>query len=135
MRQIRIVPGGGDSVDFSSQAVYSSVYPIWGYSSSTIPNYFTTTYITGMQSVPRDILDAVGKMATISAANVLGDVVLGAGIASSSLSIDSLSQSISTTQSATSSGMGARIIQYLKELDKELPALRDKYLGVTFTSL
>jgi hypothetical protein len=128
-RKINIVPGGSSVVDFTQQAAYSSQLPIWGYGNGTIPNYFTVSYVTGMTQVPRDIFDAVGKLAAIDAMNVLGDIAIGAGIASQSLSIDGLSQSVNTTQSAENNALSARVRQYAKEMEKGLPALRDRYMG------
>jgi len=61
---------------------------------------------------------------------VLGDLISGAGIAAKSLSIDGLSQSISTTSSATNSGYGARILSYQKRITKELKTIRSFYKGV-----
>ena len=135
-RQIRIVPGGGDGVDFSSQAIFSGTYPFIGYGNNNIPNYFNVTYCTGFNIIPRDILNAVGKLAAIDILNPLGDLgALGAGLASQSLSIDGLSQSASSTASATSGALTARVIQYTKEMDKELKNMRDRYVGIMFSSL
>ncbi len=135
-RQINLVPGGSDNVDFTAQAVYSSLYPFFGYAETSIPNYFQVEYVTGFSTVPRDILNVVGKLAAIDVMQVLGDIgAIGAGLASQSLSIDGLSQSISSTASATSAALTARILQYRKELDKEIPKLRDRYIGVSFTSM
>ena len=135
-RAINLVPNGTDNVEFSSSATYSALYPFFGYSTSHIPEYWQVVYTTGFDVIPRDILSAVGKMAAIDALNVLGDAgALGSGIASQSISIDGLSQSQSSTASATSAANTARVLQYTKELDKELNSLRDKYLGVAWASL
>lgn len=128
-RKINIVPSGAAAASITTQAVYTSQFPLWGYGSGVIPNYFTVSYVTGMTNVPRDILNAVGKLAAIDSMNILGDIAIGAGIASQSLSIDGLSQSINTTQSAENNALSARVRQYLKELDKELPMLRERYMG------
>jgi hypothetical protein len=59
--------------------------------------------------------------------NIAGDLIAGAGVASQSISIDSLSQSLATTASATSAGYGARLIAFNDELKKVTKTLRGKY--------
>lgn len=135
-RQLNLVPSGQDSVSFSEQAIFSTSYMGAFYGSTDIPEYFEVTYTTGFDVLPRDILDTVGKIASIGALNVMGDIgSLGSGIASKSISIDGLSQSQSSTASATSAANTARILQYKKELDSELKDLKGKYRGIGFTSL
>ena len=56
-----------------------------------------------------------------------GDLLLGAGIASQSISMDGLSTSTGTTSSATNAGYGARAIQYRKRLTMLLKSIRRKY--------
>jgi hypothetical protein len=68
--------------------------------------------------------------ASMGALNIAGDLIAGAGIATKSLSMDGLSQSISTTASATNAGYGARILQYNKEIDERMKNLRNYYLGI-----
>lgn len=54
-----------------------------------------------------------------------------AGIASQSVSIDGLSQSIGTTQSAMFGGASARTESYTKDLKEQiLPALRMRFGGI-----
>lgn len=76
------------------------------------------------------IRDTIGKLAAIHALDIAGDLLIGAGIASRSLSMDSLSESIDTTQSAMYAGYSARIIErYLKDLNGQSaaqPGLLDK---------
>ena len=65
--------------------------------------------------------------------NIAGDLVLGiAGVSGQSLSIDGLSQSISTTASATSAGYSARLIQYQKEIKETVGRLKLVYDEVKF---
>lgn len=131
-RNLYVVPAGADATALSSSVVFSGVVPQIGYSGWTnIPNYWTVRYVTGFKSVPRDLTDLVGKFASISALNIAGDLVIGAGIASSSLSIDGLSQSIQTTQSAENSAYSARIRQYLSELKEQMPIIKQRYVGLT----
>ncbi len=84
-----------------------------------------------LDSIPEIIKDTVGKYASFGPFNIAGDLIVGAGIASKSLSIDGLSQSISTTSSATNAGFGARLVQYQKELKEVIPYLRRYYKGIS----
>lgn len=59
------------------------------------------------------------------------DLIIGAGIANQSVSIDGVSQSIGTTQSAMFGGASARIEAYGKDLKEVLlPALRMRFGGI-----
>ena len=70
-------------------------------------------------------------VASLNILNPAGDLIVGAGIASTSLSIGGLSQSINTTSSATNAGYGARIIQYQKDYEALLNNVRAKYRGIS----
>ena len=136
-RSIFLVPGrGGVSVSGTGNAVYAGVMPLAGWmSGKTIPNYWEVTYCTSFKKLPADIADAVGKFASIGIFHQMGDIILGAGIASESVSLDGLSQSISTTSSATNAGYGARITGYLADLKLALPKLKLKYDGMILRSM
>ncbi len=59
------------------------------------------------------------------------DLIIGAGIANQSVSVDGVSQSIGTTQSAMFGGASARIEAYNKDLKEVLlPALRMRFGGI-----
>lgn len=73
----------------------------WDYA----PSLWKVEYVSGIdekdKSMPLQMLmEAVYKRASCGILNVWGDLIIGAGIASQSVSIDGLSQSIGTTQSA-----------------------------------
>lgn len=79
-----------------------------------VPHLWRITYDYGFcdGGIPLLINQAVGMIAAISALTVGGNLVLGAGIASSSISLDGISQSINTTQSAENSAYSATIKDY-----------------------
>jgi len=58
-----------------------------------------------------------------------------AGFSSSSLSMDGMSESFSSTQSATSAYFGARIQQYHKELDPFIEDTRRKFGHIALGSI
>lgn len=100
-----------------------------------LPHLFEVEYTAGFAEgrVPRNIADLIGMFASLGPFNIFGDLIAGAGIATISLSMDGLSQSIGTTSSATNAGYGARIIQYLKQIKDQVPNLRRYYHGVRMT--
>jgi len=101
---------------------------------ATLPQLFQVQYTAGFETgkVPRNIVDLIGKLASMGPFNIFGDLIAGAGIANLSLSLDGLSQTIGTTASATNAGYGARLIQYGKEIKEAIPLLRRYYQGVRF---
>lgn len=129
-RMISLVPNAGSPE--TNSVAYSGISPHMGwFGRQTIPNYWTVRYVTSFERIPEDILDVIGKLASINIFHQLGDIILGAGIASQSIGIDGLSQSISTTSSATNAGYGARITGYLDDLKLSKPALKEKYGSMT----
>ena len=98
----------------------------------------TIVVISGAAITAGSILSfcaAIGKTAAINIFHIAGDLILGAGIASFSLGVDGLSQSISSTSSATNAGYGARILGYQDDIKKMMPILQAKYGGFTVTTL
>ena len=86
---------------------------------------YTTGYPTA-EFVPDDLRGTIGKWAVIKCMSAIGDGLL-AGFSSQSVSLDGLSESFSSTQSATSAYFGARIVQFQKEIKEWLDANRMKY--------
>lgn len=139
-RQIVVVPNSNLSDLVLGAAVYGgTIIPYLGLiNSQQIGAYFHKEYITGWDcdDIPQDLLNLIGKLAAIPIFNVLGDIVLGqAALASYTLSIDGLSQSINTTNSATNAAYGARIINYTKEINESVERLKGVYKGITFTAI
>lgn len=130
-RNLSLVPSG-DGTTHSEALTISGIVPQIGYLGwRNIPNYWDVKYVTGFKKVPKDIINAVGKLASMQLFHIAGDLIIGAGIASQSISIDGLSQSINTTSSATNAGYGARVTSYSSELKRELPRMKDFYKGFT----
>lgn len=98
---------------------------------SYLPQLFEVSYTAGFEAgkVPRNIVDCIGMYAALGPFHVFGDLLGGAGIASSSLSLDGLSQNVNTTSSPENAGYGARVRQYLKQIKEQIPLLRRYYKG------
>lgn len=97
-----------------------------------VPHMMKVTYTAGFRKgdIPPQMKEIVGMKAAMGPLNIAGDLIAGAGVASKSISLDGLSQSVSTTSSATNAGYGARIIQYEKQIKDRLEGLREYYLGL-----
>jgi len=78
------------------------------------------------QDVPDEFRYIIRKLAACTLMNLYGDGKFAA-IANRSVSLNSVSESIGTTMSATSAAFGARIIQYQKEIKAWFAQNRTKY--------
>lgn len=132
--QINIVPTSGT---FSQVLLTAggSFLPLLASGQDFVPNILEVDFTAGFAdgAVPIEIRDCVGKLASFGPLNIAGDLIAGAGIASKSISVDGLSQSINTTSSATNAGYGSRLIQYNKELQRVIPTLEKYYKGIRLT--
>jgi hypothetical protein len=134
-RLLSVVPNGS-VVNGDAGVILTGVSSYYGLRSyDRVPNYWTVQYETGLDvfNFPEDILQLVGLLASIPLFAIAGDIILGAGIASQSLGVDGLSQSISTTSSATNAGYGSRVIEYRKSVDATKKILKSYYGGIRFT--
>lgn len=129
-RRISVVPTGS-STRGNAEIILTGITSQVGMQRfNMIPDYWRIQYITGWDTdqMPMDLINVVGMVASFGPLGIAGDLILGsAGIASQSLSIDGLSQSISTTASATNAGYGARLIQYEKQIKETTGRLKLVY--------
>jgi hypothetical protein len=104
---------------------------------SRVPSAFLVTYTAGWpddKPIPHDVQHLIAMRAAISLLNLAGDLTLGVGISSKSVSIPGLNRSVNTTQSATNAAFGARIGEYNREI-KELAPILKKRFGIESTML
>jgi hypothetical protein len=94
------------------------------------PSIWNISYKAGIEDIPEDMVEYIMKRASVGILQVWGDLIIGAGIANQTISIDGLSQSIGTTQSPEFSGAGARIKNYMDDMKELERALKDTYLGI-----
>lgn len=89
------------------------------------------SYTAGYKAsdAPAELKQLVALIAATPVLITAGDLILGAGIANSSTSLDGLSRSIGTTSSATNSGYGSRIIENRKVIDALVLALKGSETG------
>jgi len=99
------------------------------------PDAFAVDYEVGYEKAAdvwrlhKDIPSVVGKLAAINLLNDFGDGRTAA-LATSSVGLSGLSESFSTTMSATNAMYGARINEFLKELEKWWERNKLKYTGM-----
>lgn len=128
--QLQVVPTAGTLSEFligQGGTFLPAIYHGMHY----LPQLFSVEYTAGFEDgkVPANIVDLIGMFAALGPFHIFGDLIAGAGIANISLSMDGLSQSIGTTSSATNSGYGARVLNYLKQIKEQIPVLRRYYKG------
>lgn len=99
--------------------------------------YYAVDYEAGYETsddIPDDLRQIIAKVAAISLLNVIGDGLMS-GFSSSSLSMDGMSESFSSTQSATSAYFGARIAVYQKEVQDYIKANKYKFNHIPIRSI
>lgn len=128
MGQVNFYPKGG--FPYGPYSVYG---PIWtSAAGGRYPQGFEIDYTTGFKSsdfVDEGLRGVIAKYAAIKSLATIGDGLL-AGFSSQSISLDGLSESFSSTQSATSAYFGARIHQYADEIKEWLKDSRYLYAPI-----
>ncbi len=136
---LRLIPAAGTLSQFAVDAG-GQYFPEIFRNNGHVPLVWQIDYISGFDDgkIPKDINAAIGLMAAIFALNIAGDLIVGAGIASESLSLDGLSQNVNTTSSAENHGYSAKVKEFQKQLFGEsinspnrglVRKLRDYYQG------
>jgi len=98
-----------------------------------LPGGYQVDYTTGFDHasrVPAELKEQIMKLVTINVMSAYGDGLIG-GMSSYSTSVSVLSESVSTTMSATSAFFGARIKQLTDEIQAWWKQRRSAYGGVT----
>ena len=131
--QVQLIPFTGSLTNFMIGRGGSYLPLIRAGYANYYPSLFEITYEAGFKEIPADIKHCVSLYASLNILDIAGDLIVGAGIASKSISIGGLSQSINTTSSATNAGYGARILSYQKQVKTLLPTLERFYHGLRMT--
>jgi hypothetical protein len=134
--QLRLVPVSG-SLSTMLLTASGGFLPFLAGGRDFMPDLFEVSYTAGFRlgSLPYDLRDMLGKRAAFGPLMLAGDAIMGQGIASSSLSIDGLSQSISTRASSQGGVYAARMKQYAQELKEGIAAARRTYKGIQITAV
>ena len=131
-RRVNLVPGGATSSPVSGSVVYAGIVPHLGFMNiDKLPDYWKVAYASGFTKLPDNIIGVVAKKAAITVLSVLGDVVLGAGVSGKTLSIDGLSQSVTSHKTDKYGAYGPRIQQFQRDVDGDMKALKSIYRDMT----
>lgn len=126
-----IVPNGQNNVALDFLYVSFSAMMIGGL--KNIPNFWKLTYTTGFDPVPADIIHLVGLLVSIDILIMTEQGIAGRsmfGLASSSVSLDGLSQSASKMNGGNI--FQSRIKATQEEANQQLKFLRSFYGGIKF---
>ncbi|MGI5075971.1 hypothetical protein E4N71_11205 [Treponema vincentii] len=99
--------------------------------------FYLIDYDAGFETsddIPQDLREIIAKQAAVSLLNIIGDGLMS-GFSSSSLSMDGLSESFSSTQSATSAYFGARIKEYKDDISNYIKQNKYKFANMPIGSL
>ncbi len=97
-----------------------------------MPALIWIDYVAGMNPVPYDLIEAIGKNAAIKILHVLSDAIQP-GIVSTNLVADGLTETMTLARSIGGLELfGARIAVYQKELTEFLATARRYYGGVVY---
>lgn len=80
--------------------------------------FYAVDYDAGFETsddVPHDLRQIIGELIAMAILNIIGDGLMS-GLSSTSLSMDGVSESYSSTMSATSAYFGARLVEYRKDV-------------------
>lgn len=135
-RHMRIVPNR-EGVTYYNTLLYtnswSATYSAFSSNGRQVPNYWKVCYITGWEPhlIPKELISVIGKLAAIQVLAVVSENQFKIpGVSGSSLSIDGLSQNISTAISGQTSTYTGRIRTYMDLLIQELRNVEDLYRGI-----
>ena len=98
---------------------------------------YAIDYVAGFENsddVPSDLRQIIGKVAAVSLLNNVGRGLMS-GFSSSSVSMDGVSESFSSTQSATSAYYGADIKEYKDDIDRYIAENKMRWGHVTMGAL
>ncbi|MDR1837623.1 MAG: hypothetical protein LBQ89_08200 [Treponema sp.] len=120
----------------SMRAVEAAINP-YGTDSLNRNLFYAIDYVAGFETsddVPMDLREIIAKIAAIHLLNNIGRGLM-AGFSSSSVSMDGVSESFSSTQCATSAFYGADIKEYKDDIDRFIAENKMKFGHVVLGSL
>ncbi len=112
----------------TSRGLYQAI-GMYGTETFTPFLFYQIDYEAGYETagdIPMDLREIVAKHAAVGMLNIIGDGLMS-GFSSSSLSMDGLSESFSSTQSATSAYFGARIKEYKDDINNFIKNNKRKF--------
>lgn len=132
--QIQLVPTAGSLSSVLLGKGSATLLPMISNSLSYMPFMFVVTYKAGFKdnALPENIADLIYCEAAINAL-ILASSLLMPGVSTTSISLDGLSQNISTPRNGENEIYGPKIKLLKEKIKDELPALQKYYKGIRFT--
>ena len=98
------------------------------------PHLFEAKYAAGFDNdkIPVIINEMIGMQAAIRTFEILGDIVLGPGVAAEQVGLDGASTSKQLTSSAMFSAFSARVESYKKQMEEYIKTVRQYYNSIPF---
>jgi len=136
--QIQIYPGNGIATNAFISTGGGFLPLIYG-GADFIPGLIHVEYFAGLElgdalRIP-NLKEVVGKRASNGPLNIAGDLVAGAGLQGFSIGIDGLSRSVTTSNSSTNAGYGARLLDYSRTLKDDIKMLKRYFGGARMTAV
>lgn len=135
-RNLWIVPNGnGGMVSFDyALATFNQWFNFRG--TNYIPDYWNVEYLTGFDKIPMEIIELIAKVASIIILLRIEQVIvsggsLNFGIASNSISMDGISQSVSKSNGGNIFQQRIKVLG--DQLKEQAVQLKNVYAGITFT--
>lgn len=123
---VQILPGALSNLSLPGSIALPIVMGSFG--GNVVPHLWRADYTAGMDC-PADMAQIIGMIASQALLIIISDSTI-AGIASQSVSLDGISESIATTSSATNSTYGANIIELEKRIKKWFEEIGPTYTGL-----
>lgn len=132
-RQFSIVPNGS-TAQADANVILVGTFSQYGIRSFPhVANYWTVQYESGYSigQIPSELINLVGLISSLPLLALAGDIVLPTpGAASLSLSLDGLSNSVSSKNSAYSE----RIKIYNEQIESTAKQLKNTFKGISFSA-
>ncbi len=129
-RQIRLVPNRGGIAHYNGYMYTGySMYSFSMMNGRQVPNYWTLGYVTGWLpgKIPQELVNVIGKLAAVYTIASVGEIQLPLiGVTSQSLSLDGLSQTLSSA-AGNQHPFSARLKSYNEQLTNDFKILLQLY--------
>jgi hypothetical protein len=130
-RSIRLIPNK-NGISIYSNYLYTNSLNMFNFSihnGRQMPNYWELSYVTGWEpdKIPAELIKIIGKLAAIETLTSVGEIQFSLiGVSSQSISIDGLSQSLSTAAGNTHP-FSARLKSLSDQVTNEIKVITQLY--------
>jgi hypothetical protein len=128
---IEVVPGTG-SITAVALGLSSLWAPIINGMMDYVPDILRVDYTAGYRrgQVPRDIVELIGKVASMGPLAIIGDLLLGPGVSGSTVTLDALMTNVRSTKESGQTAFSGRIKQYREDIRNDIREMRRTIHGI-----